>query len=168
MRRARAVLWTLLAAAVVVGAAIAAPARRAASRASGGTRASSCPPSWAEYKTSAGHEAHVGQGKAACKDCHDYERDGFKNPGNAPCAKCHGEQAAHAHPSSPQAAKIDCLGCHSFTPNKPSATCIGCHAEPQGALAGIHEHGTTECSSCHTMHAEPFTKTASCDDVPRG
>jgi hypothetical protein len=166
MKRARAVAWTLVAAFVVVAAGI---AGLLAVLAHGppGVPPELVPASWAEYKTSAGHEAHVEQGRAACKDCHDYEREGFKNPGIAPCGRCHSKQAAHGHPgvgasAAAGATKIGCLECHSFAPNKSPATCIGCHSRPQGTLTAIHEHRETDCSRCHTMHAEPFTKSADC------
>ena len=47
------------------------------------------PPSWAEFRTSPGHASHVGGAKAECKDCHDFQREGFKNPGVTPCLRCH-------------------------------------------------------------------------------
>ena len=47
------------------------------------------PPAWAVFRTSAGHRAHVGKPGIECKSCHDFERDGFKNPGSAPCVGCH-------------------------------------------------------------------------------
>ena len=162
MRRRRALLWTLLAAVLVVGAAIAGLVA-VLPHGPAGVPPELVPASWAEYKASPGHETHVGQGKAACKDCHDYEREGFKNPGSAPCVHCHDKQAAHAHPPATAGGKkVDCLECHSFAPDRPSATCIGCHSHPQGTSPEIHEHSTTACTTCHTMHAEPFTKAADC------
>src|SRR5204863_6658352 len=47
------------------------------------------PPSWETFRASAGHERHVGKAGIACRECHDYQSSGFKNPGTAPCVRCH-------------------------------------------------------------------------------
>src|SRR5580692_10214134 len=70
------------------------------------------PASWAQFRTSLGHTTHVDSAKASCSGCHDFEREGFKNPGVAPCAKCHANEVAHAHPGDAQD-KTDCLTCHT-------------------------------------------------------
>jgi hypothetical protein len=109
------------------------------------------PPAWEQFKTSAGHRTHVEEHHIACKECHNYESEGFKNPGVAPCAKCHQKETAHTHDFD---AKVggDCLTCHAFAPTA-TPTCISCHANaqgPQAAIAGVH--ATTACTDCHTPH----------------
>jgi hypothetical protein len=132
------------------------------------------PAAWATYRTSVGHTLHVGQKNVTCKDCHDYEREGFKNPGAAPCVHCHAKQAAKAH-TSDEKHTIDCVTCHVFAPDKEPPRCIGCHGEavsgpahtpgvakPEGALSAIHTHATTDCSDCHRMHDEPKVVVKDC------
>jgi hypothetical protein len=101
------------------------------------------PASWARYRTSVGHEAHLATGKVACRDCHDYERppndadpndqgaarSGFRDPGSAPCGRCHEKQAAHGHAGG--AEKVACTECHVFGPDRATPTCKGCHAQDQ-------------------------------------
>src|ERR1700733_15145135 len=55
------------------------------------------PSSWEVARTSPGHTEHVGKLGLACKECHDYEKDGFKNPGSGPCTSCHQKQTSHSH-----------------------------------------------------------------------
>ncbi len=73
------------------------------------------PASWAEYRTSLGHVQHVGQSNVTCKDCHDYERDGFKVPGPAACARCHAKEGARLLAGN-VTKMSDCLTCHAFAP----------------------------------------------------
>jgi hypothetical protein len=54
-----------------------------------GVPAALVPASWNEYRTSSGHQTHVNKAGLQCKECHAYETNGFKDPGTAPCAKCH-------------------------------------------------------------------------------
>ena len=112
------------------------------------------PASWNEFRTSPGHRSHVDGGKAACKDCHDYARDGFKNPGSTPCLRCHANEAAHMHAGDAQN-KTVCLTCHVFAPDKAPPTCIGCHAVAEGPLAAVHVHATADCAACHRAHEQP-------------
>jgi hypothetical protein len=119
------------------------------------------PASWQQYRTSLGHSAHLKQDNVACKDCHDFERQGFKSPGSGVCARCHERASRQAHPDA-AGQKLDCLRCHTFAPDHKDATCMDCHATVQGTRAEIHEHGSTDCSDCHTMHAERFTSEKAC------
>ncbi len=119
------------------------------------------PASWALYRTSLGHITHVDSAKVTCSGCHDFEREGFKNPGVAPCAKCHADEVARAHPGDVQD-KTDCLTCHAFAPNRPTPKCISCHAAPHGPLAAVTMHATTECAECHKLHGDPAIVPKSC------
>jgi hypothetical protein len=120
------------------------------------------PASWVEYRTSLGHTQHVGKTGISCKSCHDYERDGFKNPGPAPCAACHAKEAARFHAGS-VTKMTDCLTCHAFAPDQKIPTCIGCHAEPEGRFAAIKTtHATTDCVQCHSPHGDPAIVAESC------
>ena len=101
------------------------------------------PPSWESFRTSAGHKIHVGKDGLACKNCHDYEREGFKNPGSAVCVRCHTKEGAHAHVGNSEK-KTECLTCHEFAPGREPPRCISCHAEPEGKHAAIVTHATTE------------------------
>src|ERR1017187_6415460 len=71
------------------------------------------PSSWNEVRNSPGHAQHVEKRGIACTECHDYERDGFKNPGSAPCAQCHKKESSHSH-AGDVAMKTDCTTCHAF------------------------------------------------------
>ena len=119
------------------------------------------PPSWAEYRASPGHAFHVGGGKAECKDCHDFQREGFKNPGVAPCQRCHETQAKRAHTGNAEK-PTTCLTCHVFAPDVAPPKCVSCHAQPQGHFAAIGVHATTECTQCHRMHEEPSVVVKDC------
>jgi hypothetical protein len=119
------------------------------------------PASWEQYRTSPGHMTHVEGGKATCTDCHDYTREGFKDPGSAPCARCHAKEAAKSHHGD-VATKTECLTCHVFAPDKVAPTCISCHATMQGASAGVSVHATTPCASCHQLHETPSIVATSC------
>lgn len=116
------------------------------------------PASWAQFRTAPMHVAHLKSGKAACKDCHDFEREGFKDPGTDVCNKCHAKETAHPHQT------VSCTSCHEFKPNVEAPTCMTCHEKPQGKRPAVaaHMHEKADCKSCHTMHAEPFTKEATC------
>jgi hypothetical protein len=120
------------------------------------------PASWNEFRTSPGHESHVSTGKTTCRDCHDYQRDGFRNPGPLPCTRCHEKQATHSHGSA--AEKTDCLTCHLFAPNREAPTCIGCHAQPHGTFAAITQHAKEDCAKCHHLHRDPSIVAADCTE----
>jgi hypothetical protein len=117
------------------------------------------PPSWAEFRTSSGHKAHVGKANIACSDCHGLETNGFTSPGAAICNRCHQDQSAHTHTGG--ARKTDCLACHSFAP-RPAPTCIGCHEAAQGTHAKIAQHATVECRECHEPHRTPSIAPKAC------
>jgi hypothetical protein len=117
------------------------------------------PASWSEFRTSHGHEQHVGKSTVTCKDCHGYETTGFANPGAGVCERCHRDQTAHTHAGG--AKKTDCLACHSFAPREAS-TCITCHAEVQGTHARVAQHATVACSECHHPHATPAIAPKTC------
>ena len=159
MTRSKLVL-TILVIVATAGAAIAAFVVFFLPRATG-VPAHLVPPSWVEYRESAGHKSHVGRDDVACKDCHAYEKEGFKNPGTGPCVKCHDKQAAHAHKGGAEK-KTDCLTCHAFAPNVVTPTCISCHAQAEGTLASIVQHKTTACAGCHKPHGDPATVTKDC------
>ncbi len=109
------------------------------------------PASWTQFRTSGGHEAHVGHGKIECRDCHDFERDGFKNAGAFVCAKCHGQDLSAAHHRDLVAPATNCLSCHMFAPGQVEKTCIGCHDKPQGSFAAIAVHAKIDCAKCHEL-----------------
>jgi predicted CXXCH cytochrome family protein len=167
--RRRRVVSTLVAALVVLAAAVAGVVA-VVPRSPPGVRPELVPASWAAYRTSEGHTKHLSDGRATCADCHDFQKEGFKHPGTAPCARCHGRHVDHGHPGpgapdagpDPARKPIGCLECHTFKPGQQSPTCMTCHVKAQGLSAEIHEHGTTDCASCHTMHADSFTKAADC------
>jgi hypothetical protein len=149
-RRRRAIFGALFVGILVVSALVAGIVRRWPSS-PGGVPPGLVPASWETFRTSPGHRKHVGRDDVACKDCHDYEREGFKNPGAAPCARCHEKQALHAHKGNAER-KTDCLTCHVFAPDRDAPRCLGCHKEPEGQLAAVKTHATTECATCHKMH----------------
>jgi len=111
------------------------------------------PPQWEQFKTSAGHRKHVDEEGLACKECHDYEKVGFKSPGAAPCARCHEKQKTFTHAGDVEM-KTDCLSCHAFAPKEP-ATCISCHAAPHGKSNAIGIHKDIACTTCHHPHEDP-------------
>jgi hypothetical protein len=120
------------------------------------------PASWAQYRLTPGHQTHVGGEKAECHDCHDFERDGFKNPGTAICAKCHDKELSFAHHGAPGSRVTDCLSCHMFAPGKVTLTCIGCHDKPQGNAPAIVQHATADCSQCHQSKEARSVVAATC------
>src|SRR4051812_9974778 len=99
------------------------------------------PPSWEQYRTSLGHEQHVGKATIACKDCHDYETAGFVAPAVQVCARCHDKETQHTH-SGDEKKKTDCLTCHSFAPGAAKQNCMGCHADVQHQAAAVTSHRT--------------------------
>ena len=117
------------------------------------------PASWAEFRTSTGHRAHVGKSTVVCKDCHGFEAAGFTNPGSGVCARCHAEQASHTHTGGQH--PTGCLSCHSFAP-RDAPTCLGCHAETQGTHAKVAQHASVDCSNCHHPHATPSITPKDC------
>lgn len=119
------------------------------------------PPEWQDFKTGQGHRVHVEERGVACKECHDYERDGFVRPDVATCNRCHEKQAAHEHLGD-DATKTDCLTCHSFAP-KAAPTCISCHSETHGKSAAIGTHSTADCTKCHDVHATPMIAPGGCE-----
>jgi hypothetical protein len=122
----------------------------------------SVPPSWTEFRTSPGHQEHVGRDHVECRACHDIERNGFKNAGTEVCRACHTKEAAVMHRGGPGADATSCLSCHRFAPNAPAPKCIGCHATTHGKLAGVVQHATTDCARCHRMHQSPSIVSADC------
>jgi hypothetical protein len=158
-QRGRIVAASVALALAVFGAALAALVRAWPARVPG-VPPELVPASWEQYRTSAGHVAHVGSGKAACRDCHDVEHRGFENPGAAPCARCHAQEATHTH--NGHAGHTDggsdatgCLTCHPFAPDVEPPTCIGCHAKVEGHAASVKVHATADCLACHRVHEEP-------------
>jgi hypothetical protein len=154
----RSLVVALIAAACVIAAAVAGIIARL-QHGPPGVPPKMVPAAWAEYRTSLGHTRH--QDKVTCTDCHDYEREGFKNPGVAPCGRCHAKEAGRFHTGS-DTKKTDCLTCHVFGPKQEPPKCIGCHAEPEGHFAAITTHATTECSKCHSPHGQPSIATGDC------
>ena len=121
------------------------------------------PASWVEYRTSLGHTQHVGRPGVTCKSCHDYERDGFKNPGPTPCVACHAKEGAKLHASG-VTKMTDCLTCHAFAPEQKIPTCISCHTKPEGDFAAITTtHATTDCVTCHSPHGDPSVIATACE-----
>ncbi len=152
-RRMRVVIIALFAAVCAIAMAVAAVVARWP-HSPPGIPPEMVPAAWAQYRTTLGHTQHVGQGNMVCKDCHDYEREGFKNPGVAPCARCHAKEAGRFHAGN-DTTKTDCLTCHVFKPNAEAPKCIGGQAAPEGHFAAIKGHATTECTQCHSPHGEP-------------
>lgn len=125
------------------------------------------PASWATFRTSAGHKAHVGKKKKdgqalVCKDCHAVDEKGFENPGPEPCRKCHEDQVKVGHVGEGEK-KTTCLTCHSFSPQGPK-TCISCHQEASGKTHAIEHHNTKDapCTDCHKPHKDPQVQPAAC------
>jgi hypothetical protein len=160
-RIARRVVWGL-AAAVVIVAACALALVKLWPRGPKGVPPDLVPASWAEYRLTPGHQTHVGGEKAECHDCHDFERDGFKNPGTSVCAKCHAKVAGSAHHRDPSSA-TGCLTCHAFALGQTEPTCIGCHANAQGGLPAIVQHATIDCATCHHLEQTPSIVLADCN-----
>ncbi|MEO6951373.1 MAG: hypothetical protein ABI321_06130 [Polyangia bacterium] len=119
------------------------------------------PVSWAQYRATPGHQTHVGGGKAECRDCHDFDSNGFKNPGTRVCTRCHTHEAAGAH-HGPGSGSGECLTCHTFAPEDTVTTCIDCHRSPQGGLPAIVHHATVDCSTCHHLAQTPSLVLADC------
>jgi hypothetical protein len=119
------------------------------------------PASWAQYRLTPGHQTHVGGQKAECHDCHDFERDGFKNPGTEVCKKCHAKEAGVAHHGAPSSSPA-CLTCHAFELGRTEPTCIGCHASAEGNLPAVVQHATVDCAQCHHLHETPSIVPADC------
>jgi predicted CXXCH cytochrome family protein len=159
-RGQRGLLATLLAAVCIAGAGVAGLVMKRLD-APPGPPAALIPPAWSEYRTSLGHTQHVGKGSIGCNDCHDYEREGFVNPGVEPCAQCHAKEASHSHHGD-DATKTDCLTCHEFAPKKAAPSCIGCHAEKEGPMAAIQTHAKAECTACHRPHEQPSVVVQDC------
>jgi hypothetical protein len=125
------------------------------------------PAAWVQFRTSLGHTQHVGRrgatGDVRCGDCHDYERDGFKNPGPAPCVRCHVKEGARFD-ASHVTSMSNCLTCHAFAPEQQIPTCAGCHAQSEGRFAAITStHATTSCVTCHSPHGDPSVMAAACE-----
>jgi hypothetical protein len=153
-RLLRRALWSLLATLVIVGSGVAAIVH-SWPHSPRGVPPGLVPASWAEYRTSPGHQSHVGAGKAVCSDCHDFEDGGFRKPPAAVCWNCHAKQTTHAHGGMARGADAtDCLTCHIFAPDRAAPTCIGCHAKPHGEIAAIAQHADVDCAKCHRAHEE--------------
>ncbi len=117
------------------------------------------PPSWAEFRTSPGHQQHIGKATIVCKDCHGYDTAGFTNPGTGVCSHCHEKETAHTHTGGKTG--TDCLSCHAFG-TSAAPTCIGCHAEARGTHAAIAQHATVDCKECHHPHDTPSLAPKDC------
>ncbi|MCL2449866.1 MAG: hypothetical protein FWD17_13045, partial [Polyangiaceae bacterium] len=159
-RTTRRLLWSLALAFAVAGAAVVALALRGQREPPGMPRA--VPESWNELRTGPGHRKHVEDAHIACRDCHDFEREGFKNPGAAPCAGCHAKEASVHHRGGSGADATDCLTCHAFRPDVPAPTCASCHGRAHGDRAAIGTHATTDCTKCHRPHESPSVVPADC------
>ncbi len=118
------------------------------------------PPSWTEYRTSAGHVQHVGKGTIVCTDCHTQTSGGFQKPDVAVCTHCHTKESGQTHHGGSK--KTDCLVCHTFIPGQVVPTCIGCHAEAQALVAAVTTHRTIDCQSCHQTHETPAVTSKPC------
>jgi Cytochrome c3 len=125
------------------------------------------PAAWAQFRTSPGHQTHVAKADIACGACHNFERDGFKNPGTDVCRNCHAKEAAVAHRGGAGTAATPCLSCHAFAPDLPKPTCIGCHAKAQGESLAVVRHATLECAQCHKVHESPSVVAADCASCHR-
>jgi hypothetical protein len=121
------------------------------------------PASWAQYRETPGHQLHVGTGKVECRECHDFERSGFKNPGVAVCQKCHAREKSVAHHGSPSTS-TDCLTCHAFALGRTEPKCIDCHAKAEGNIPGVVQHATVDCATCHHLRDAPSIVPAACSD----
>jgi len=159
-RLARRIVWGL-GAAVVIMAACVLTLVKVWPRGPKGVPPDLVPASWAEYRTTPGHQTHVGGEKAECHDCHDFERDGFKNPGTAVCKNCHAQETGVAHHGAPSSS-MACLTCHAFALGSTEPTCIDCHAKAEGKLAAVVQHATVDCATCHHLHETPSIVPAAC------
>ncbi|HXX68463.1 MAG TPA: hypothetical protein VEK07_14840 [Polyangiaceae bacterium] len=120
------------------------------------------PATWAEFRTSPGHQAHVGRANIQCGSCHDFEREGFRNPGTAVCKNCHARETALAHRGGTGTEATGCLSCHFFAPDRAEPKCVDCHAERHGQAAAIEQHATADCARCHHVHDSPSIAAADC------
>ena len=167
MKEARGpILLALLVALALVAAAVFGVVRAEKDRAEApGVPANLVPASWSEFRTSAGHKAHIGKKDVTCKDCHAFERDGFKNPGSALCTRGHADQTSHAHGGG--RADVghgkECLSCHAFAPDKEAPTCMSCHREAADHVRAVGVHATTKCTECHTPHGAKTAEATSKD-----
>lgn len=159
-RTVRRVVWGVAAAVVVVAVCVAAFVKLRP-RGPRGLPPDMVPAAWEQYRMTPGHQTHVGGEKAECHDCHDFVRDGFKNPGTAVCAKCHAKDMTSAHHRA-STRSTDCLSCHAFALGRTDPTCIGCHASPEGKLAAIVQHATVDCETCHHLEQTPPVVLADC------
>ncbi len=160
-RNARRIVLSLVAAAVVL-AACTVLLVKLWPRAPPGVPPDLVPASWAQYRSSPGHVAHVGHATVGCRDCHAIERDGFKNPGVSVCAACHAKESTLGHHGGQGRAATDCLTCHVFSPARSAPTCLSCHAAPEGALPAVVQHATVDCTKCHRLHESPPIVPADC------
>ena len=151
-RTARRIVLSLVAAAVVL-AACTVLLVKLWPRAPPGVPPDLVPASWAQYRSSPGHVAHVGHATVGCRDCHAIERDGFKNPGASVCATCHAKESTLGHHGGQGTAATDCLTCHVFSPARSAPTCLSCHSAPEGALPAVVQHATVgDCTKCHRLY----------------
>jgi len=153
-------VWALVAAVVVVAVCVAAFVKLRP-RGPKGVPPDLVPASWAQFRLTPGHETHLDRGKVECRSCHDFERDGFKNPGTAVCNDCHAKQTGVAH-HGPPSSSTDCLTCHAFELGRTEPTCISCHAKPEGNLAAIVQHAKIDCADCHHLNETPSIVPATC------
>ena len=158
---ARRMLWTLCLAILVIAAGVAA-AVTWWPRAPRGTLPDSVPASWDAFRTSPGHRVHVDKGGVECRDCHDVEHEGFKNPGTAMCRKCHAKETTLGHHGGTAELATDCTTCHVFAPDKQPEACIDCHRDTHGKSQAVTTHATADCMKCHRLHESPSTVTTAC------
>lgn len=122
---------------------------------------------WADLRSSGGHQKHIGLDKVLCRDCH---QKGFQEKGGGNCGRagCHETQAKHTHGAVDGADRSGCASCHSFEPGKSIPACMECHAKARNGrderkLAAIVDgHLKADCGKCHNPHKEPLSQAADC------
>jgi hypothetical protein len=159
-RLTRGFAWSLGAAVVVVAACVLAFVKFRPHRPKG-VPPDMVPASWDQYRSTPGHQVHVTGEKAECHDCHDFERDGFKNPGTAVCQSCHLKDMGGPHHRD-VSSKTECLTCHAFALGRTDPTCISCHANAEESLPAIVQHATIDCAICHHLGQTPAIVSAVC------
>lgn len=132
------------------------------------------PESYHRASVTGGHVAHVGAhapdgGVIACRDCHEVDVRGFKEPGLGACRSCHEHNAGFHHGGDAGLADggaLTCLSCHPFwvregDPPVTNWVCLNCHAQPQGQKRAIEVHEAA-CFYCHVPHRDPLTQPPDC------
>lgn len=116
------------------------------------------PSSWAEYRTSRGHELHVSEQRIECGACHDFRKSGFAPVELARCRGCHEQQATRTHHGGSM--NTGCLTCHAFSP-RASSTCKSCHTAERTTQSAplVSVHASVGCDECHRVH-QPLSPTS--------